>query len=469
MNGSREFTLIITEHGAQLWDDKGTLKATLPEAPRDWNLALREALPPKASILLILAGPRLSVTCQEAPSLSPRERRDVHLRLLATAGGTEPRIMGEALDPDPRADGGYVLWTASLPMRDMDAWVDAIQEAGASLNFALPWQRAFLAAAFRPDQPSELFLTLEPGLGRLLFFQGRCLRYVRVFPLPEPMDLRPAGGEDLQPLDALVSRELQRLLQFVQQKHRGAVLRSLAVVGLPEGPAPGLVAMVQALGLALTNLGPDLPSLLRTGADRERRLKGGMDLVPEELREARRRRLFRTLVWASVGAMALLGAGAKAIFLHHERVLLREALRAEEAADRRKGLVREAEEAARLRFGLLRVRWGEARQKQAVEQLERLGLRLFQAPEGVDLDKVEVHQEPGPVLLHRFTVEGEAHTRGGFSMGTLADYYSLLSAHPGMQLDPLRDIAVLDRPAEKSSRAGAEQALTQFRFGGKAP
>jgi len=163
--------------------------------------------------------------------------------------------------------------------------------------------------------------------------------------------------------------------------------------------------------------------------------------------------------------MALLGAGSKAALAHQERILRAEALRAEAAAEQRKAFEREGEEAARLRFGLLRVRWAEARQKQVVEQLEQLGLRLFKVPGGVELHRVDIRQTPGEELLQRFTVEGVALTRQGFSMGALTDYYNHLAAHPQVKMDPVKDVEVVDRTA----KGPRERALTQFSFSGETP
>jgi hypothetical protein len=397
---------------------------------------------------------RLALRCEDAPHLTARECRDVHARLLAATGGAEPRNTAEALEPDPLAEGGHVLWAASHPRREMDAWLDAIHAAGGRPDYAIPWQRAFLAAV-QPGTAGNLFLTVEPGCGRLLFFLGRSLRYVRVFPLPGNVD-------DASPLCVAVSREAARLVQFVQQRHRGTSLESLALVGLGEGPSPELVAAAGALGLGLANLAPDLTAFLLEGAARERRRKGGMDLIPEDVREARRRRIFRTIVWTAAVALAGLCAGAKAVLLYQESTLVREAARAEAAAAERQAYARAGDEAARLRFGLLRIRWAEARQKDMLERLERLGLRLFRAPEGVQLQQVEIGQKAAEELPQRFSVEGVALTRGAFSMGSLADYFSQLSACPDVKLDPLRDVSVVDG----GGTGPREKALTRFHFTG---
>jgi len=92
-----------------------------------------------------------------------------------------------------------------------------------------------------------------------------------------------------------------------------------------------------------------------------------------------------------------------------------------------------------------------------VEQLEQLGVRLFQVPGGVDLRRVEITQVPGTDLRQRFTVEGGASTGRMFSLGALAAYYRHLETQPGLQLEPLKDVAVAD---------GAKAAQARFQLGG---
>jgi hypothetical protein len=101
-----------------------------------------------------------------------------------------------------------------------------------------------------------------------------------------------------------------------------------------------------------------------------------------------------------------------------------------------------------------------------MKQLEELGLRLFQVPDGVELQKVQISQVPGNALAHRFTADGVAVTRQGFSMGTVADYFKLLTGHPGMRLEPLKEVTVMDDGEQGTS---PEHALTRFRLEGTAP
>lgn len=441
---SRVLTLVLTPPGARLLNGAGEPMATLADPG-----ALRAALPQRAAVQVLLDHPLLNVACQDVPHLSPRERREVHARLSAPQAD---QARAEALDAEPLAQGGHVLWLASLPLGVLEPWLDALVAAGARPLMALPWQRAFLAA-LPQDRPGTLHLLLEPGRGRLLCFQGRALRFLRAFPLPEPLELGP------------LAEELARLRQFIQQKHRGAALRSLSVLGLPGPLGPAMGEVASALGLELERLDGTPLAFLLAGAERERQRGNGLDLMPLAIREARSRKVFRVLVRSAAAGLFLLTAGTKAFMVHHEGVLVREAARAEEACAQRERLAREGEEAARLRFPLLRLRWAEARQAGAAEGLESLGLRLFQVPGGVTLDKVEVHQLPGGG--QRFTLEGAAVTRQGFSMGALADYFTHLAAHPHLVLEPLREVSVVDRAGAPGHKP--EQALTRFRMEGTAP
>jgi hypothetical protein len=467
VSASRSCTLLVLDGRARLLDGAGGLLAELPAAaPEQDDRAetLRRALPARARVQLVLAGPGLEFQCTEAPALAARERGAVLQRWLRTADRPEAPCAAHTLDPDPLAEGGHVLWLASCPRRELDPWLGLLRAAGARPVFATLWQRAVLEAA-RQTHPSALYLALEPGLARLLFFRGRSLRFSRAFPLPPALDpgaLDPAGGQELA---RVVAEALALALQFIQQKHRGAPPTELCCIGLPAGPVHVLEPAARSLGLTLGNLAPELGPFLAQGADRERRRKGRLDLIPAEVREARSRAVFRAVVRAALAGMLLLGAGAKVVLLRHEATLEQEAARAEAALERRQSLAREGEAAARLRFGLLRVRWAEARQRRAMEQLERLGVRIFQATRGVELRKVDITQEPGDGLLLRFKVEGDARTGPGFSLGALAGYFNRLAELPGLKLEPLRDVTVRDG----GEQGAPDPALTRFTLEGTAP
>jgi len=465
--GSRLYTLLVLDQGARLLDGAGQLLLELPEGAAAAP-ALRQALPAKAAIQLIFASSRVTIRCLDTPVLTRREQADVQQRLARSAPVQDDANAATALDPDPLADGGHVLWLARQPRRDMDLWLEILAQASAKPVAALPWQRALLAAG-RQDTSHALYLTLEPGAGRLLFFRGRNLRFARIFPLPAALDQRPWNPEATREFCRVAGEELGLLLQFIQQKQRGADLAKLFTVGLGPNPGPEVEAMTQGLGLTLESLGPDLPAFLLAGAGRERQRKGWLDLIPLEVREARRRRTLRTVVRVSAAAMILVGGGAKALLMRGEAALEREAVRAEAALAQRQEVIRQGDAAARLRFGLLRVRRAEARQKQATEQLEQLGLSLFQAPVGVELQKVEISQLPGDNLRQRFQLDGSARTLGGFSLGALAAYFRHLAGRPGMKLEPLRQVTVVDQSGGEGPAPAREQAVTRFHLGGTEP
>jgi hypothetical protein len=114
------------------------------------------------------------------------------------------------------------------------------------------------------------------------------------------------------------------------------------------------------------------------------------------------------------------------------------------------------------------VRQAEDRQRGAIEHLEQLGLRLLQPPPGVRLNRVEIAQTSGADLTQAFKVEGSAMTGSEFSVGALASYLDRLAEEPGLKLQPLQDVGVVDSEATAGG-GGAEQALTRFKLEGTAP
>jgi hypothetical protein len=450
------FTLLVHDLGARLLDAAGAMVA---ERPWAGAADLVRLLPPRTPVQLVLAGPRVRVVCAEVPPLPARERREAAARLVREAGFEPGPDWMETLDPDPRAEGGHVLWAAGAPRDLQEPWLAALAQAQVRPLAALPWQRALLAAG--PAEPAgRLCLALEPGAAHLLFFRGRGLRFTRTFALPPELDLADPDPATLGELARMAGEELTILLQFLRQKHKGEPPAALGVVGLPE---PGVAALA-GLGLPVTGLGPDLGAFLAQGADRERQRRGGLDLLPAEVRHAMRIRTFRTVVRVAVAGLVVLGAAAKLTLDRQVRDLEQEARQAEAAAQVRRTLARDGAEAARLRFGLLRLRRAEERQRKAVELLERLGVRLLQAPAGVVLGKVEVRQEPGHDLALRFAVEGRVRTGRRFSLGILAEYYRHLRDVRGLRLEPLKEIAVAD--GEADSGPGPELAMARFRIGG---
>ena len=114
-------TLLVDDQGARLYLESGQLLGRMPEAEPGtplkaaWVPALRELAEPGAEVLLLLDHSALQLQCQESPALSPREQRDVAVRVFAAEGGTVPLESSGAQDPDPGADGGRVLWLAAQP------------------------------------------------------------------------------------------------------------------------------------------------------------------------------------------------------------------------------------------------------------------------------------------------------------------------------------------------------------------
>jgi len=468
---SRTFTLLILDQNARLLDGTNMLLATLPHThstgSREADPDLRALLPAKSEVQIILASTGVAISCTDVPSLTTRERKEVHLRLTKAAGDQRALNSAYAVDVDPLAEGGHVLWSVSQPREELDPWLALLQEAGATPIFITPWQRALLAEAQQPP-PSVLYLALETGLARVIFARGHNLRFTRTFPLPKDLDPLHLNKANAGELRQMIEEELSLLLQFIQQKHRGLAPTALFTLGLPASPVPVLTQVAQNLGLALTNLATDLPAFLIAGANRERQCKDRLDLLPEEIREARNLSTYRVLVRTGAAAMLMICGGTAALVQHHVKILEQEAVKAENGLEQRQWMAKQGEEASRLRFALLRVRQGEQRQRQATEHLERLGVRILQPPPGVVLRRVEITETSGAGLAHSFKVEGAARTRSEFSMGALVTYLDRLAAEPGLKLDPLRDFLVADSPGG-TSVGKPEQAQTTFKLGGTAP
>jgi hypothetical protein len=450
MSLGRGLTLWITGRGAQLLRAGGEplLELADPAAPAGGEapgLALRRLLAPRTPVQVILGVPELAVRCQDTPFLDPREQAQAARRLLREAEAAGAGRAAHVLDADPLAEGGHVLWLASCPEPALDPWLDLLREAGARPVWVLPWTRA-LRAAGPDDAPEALYLALEPGVGHLLCFRGRALRFNRSFPLPPGLDLEALAPAGLDTLRAAVGAALTLFVQFLRQKHRDAVPRALVTAGVPAEAQPLLDRLA--------------------GAARERSRSQPLDLLPLEIRQARQRAVFRATVVAALAALLVLGGGGKAFLVLHEAALTREADQAETVLARRQAQARDGDAVARQRFGLLRARWAEARQKLAVERLEQVGVRVFQVPAGVELQRVEIRQEPGDGVADRFRVEGSAASAGAFSLGRFAAYYEHLAGLPGVQLEPLRQVQVADRPQDTGPGPGP--AVTRFQVEGLA-
>jgi hypothetical protein len=470
MSLGRGLTLWITGRGAQLLRAGGEplLELADPAAPAGGEapgLALRRLLAPRTPVQVILGVPELAVRCQDTPFLDPREQAQAARRLLREAEAAGAGRAAHVLDADPLAEGGHVLWLASCPEPALDPWLDLLREAGARPVWVLPWTRA-LRAAGPDDAPEALYLALEPGVGHLLCFRGRALRFNRSFPLPPGLDLEALAPAGLDTLRAAVGAALTLFVQFLRQKHRDAVPRALVTAGVPAEAQPLLDRLAWDLDLECRDLGRSLPQVLMAGAARERSRSQPLDLLPLEIRQARQRAVFRATVVAALAALLVLGGGGKAFLVLHEAALTREADQAETVLARRQAQARDGDAVARQRFGLLRARWAEARQKLAVERLEQVGVRVFQVPAGVELQRVEIRQEPGDGVADRFRVEGSAASAGAFSLGRFAAYYEHLAGLPGVQLEPLRQVQVADRPQDTGPGPGP--AVTRFQVEGLA-
>jgi hypothetical protein len=470
MSLGRVFTLWITGRGARLL--RGAFEPLLeladPAAPaggEDPGLALRRLLPPRAPVQVILGLPELAVRCQDTPFLDPREQAQAARRLLREADPAGGGRAAHVLDVDPLAEGGHVLWLASCPEPALDPWLDLLRQAGARPVWVLPWTRA-LQAAGPDDAPEALCLALEPGAGHLLCFRGRALRFQRAFPLPPGLDLEAPAAAGLETLRTAVGAALTLFLQFLRQKHRDAVPATLLSAGVPAEAQPMLDRLAWEHDLVWRDLGPSLAQVLLDGAARERSRAHPLDLLPLEIRQARQRTALRATVLAALAGLLVLGGGTKAFLALHEAALAREAVQAEAVLARRQALAKAGDAVARLRFGLLRARWAEARQKLAAEHLEQVGVRVFQVPAGLELQRVEIRQEPGDDLTDRFLVEGTAASAGAFSLGRFAAYYQHLAALPGIQLEPLRQVEVTDRPPGAAPGPQPGSPITRFHVEG---
>jgi len=469
------FTLVIRDQGAELWDGEGRVLATLPDTPsgaarrRAWGEILQETLPKQAKVQILFAHGKLEIDCQDVPYLNARERRDVAQRVTYTQGTTETKNLALALDVDPFAEGGHQLWIARHPEWEMQDCLGALSFAGASLVFATAWQRAFLAAV--PDeQPARIFLALEANIGRLLLFHGRGLLLMRAFRLPEDIDLAELDDAGAELLTEVVVEEASRTLQFVKQKYRGMNFDALNVVGLPDPPVHLIERLGRGLRLAVKNFAPSLPAFLLRGMAREKDHKGGLNLVPMEIQDALKLRFLRGTVWGAATTILILLGAAQVLLMRDEARLKLDLVQAETTRTQRQKLIEEAAQAGRQRLPLIRLQHAEARQKASTEQLERLGVLLFAVPEGITLEKVEIAQISGDALRFHFEVAGSAATRRAFSMGPLAEYVGRLEQHPGMALEPLREISVSDRtPVSGNNLGNNEMAVTRFKLIGVAP
>jgi hypothetical protein len=302
-------------------------------------------------------------------------------------------------------------------------------------------------------------LALSPGVeGHIFIFRGRSLVLVRNFRLPE---LEADASE-------LIFEEVSRLLQFFKQKQRGASFESLFVVGTAELEAALVNRLQGGLRLAVKLLAPDLWSVLQQGIHLERGRRNGLNLLPQEVQDAIRIKIFRGTVWISAALMMLLLVAGSLFLVAQERSFKSEAEGAEQRLAEREAKTTEEGQIIQARLPLLRLRAAEARQAEASVTLARIGARLFKAPPDIQLEKVEVFEIPGDKVGHRFVVTGLAFTENRFSVGPLAQYLHDLASEPGVKLAPVSEVSVSDR-VDQGTEKPDRKAVTRFTLQGTAP
>ena len=460
-------TLLIDDQGAALFQDSGELLGWMPvtamgaERRGLWAGAIRERLAPGTGIQILLGHSALLLQCQEAPFLSPGEQRDVAQRVLAADGGEASLTTVAALDQDPAADGGYILWLAGQPRAEMDDWLLAIQGAGCQTTYILPFTRALLRGMETlGDLPlDQIVLALDPGLvGHLCIFHGRALALQRSFTLP----VERAESEEL------IFEEVSRLLQFFKQKNRTIAFRSLQILGLPELSQAFRNRVLESLRLEPSFLAPELWPVLQEGLRRERGRKDGLNLLPLEVQEATRRRISRNVVWGASLLIGLLFFFGSLFLFSQEALLEREITRSERLLAEREAHLPADEGVLQARLPLLRVRLAERRQARAVATLGELGVAIFRPPQGIQLERVEILEIPGDELAHSFEITGLAFTEKAFSVGPLAQYLMALGQQAGVRLQPVTGISISDRVVAGNEKRTDQLAITRFTLKGTA-
>jgi hypothetical protein len=460
-------TLLIDDQGAALYQDSGELLHWMPTAEAGaekrglWAAAIRERVAAGTEIQILLGQSGLLIQCQEAPFLSMGEQRDVATRVFAAESGEAHLLSAAALDADPVADGGHVLWLAAQARADMDDWVAAIQGAGCLPVYAIPFQRALLRGLDSLPDPlvDRIVLAMDPGLvGHLCIFHGRFLSLQRTFLLPA----EPAEAEEV------IFEEVSRLLQFYKQKNRTLAFRSIQVLGLPELSRAFQDRILGSLRLEPSFIAPDLWPVLQEGLQRDRGRKDGLNLLPLELQEASQRRVFRNLVWAASLTLGLLFVGASLFLYSQEALLEREVARSAQLLAEREAHTAEEERVVQARLPLLRVRLAEQRQERAMVTLGALGTAIFQPPAGIQLEKVEVLEQPGDEVAHTFQITGMAFTERSFSVGPLAQYLVALGRQTGVTLLPVTEVTISDRVVDGREKHVDQMAITRFTLKGSA-
>ena len=460
-------TILVDDQGAWVRDQEGRLVGRLPDAapgvPRRsaWAAALRDAAPAGTEVQVLFGHGSLMVQCQDVPFLNSKEVREVAARFSGASSTAIPHETAGVVDPDTRAEGGHVLWLAGLPKPEMADWAESITGAGLTFAYAIPTQRAMLRGMEdATDLPSDrLVLTLERGYqGHLFVFHGRSLALARAFSVPEEEDAA----------DEVVFEEVSRLLQFYKQKNRNITFSNLYLLGMRH-LSQALHNRIQGtLRLATVVLSTDLWPLLLKGLAAERVRRDGLNLVPLEIQDAAHRRLVRGMVWTTAVVMVLLLIGATFVLNMQQRALRMEADRAEAALAQREARSTEEGKVVSARLPLLQAKLAERRQVDATRGLSTLARTLLQAPDGIQLEKVEISQMAGDEVSHRFKVSGVSLTGTSFSVGPLARFAETISQLEGVRLAPITQVSVSDRMSD-SGGVIDQRAITRFTIEGTAP
>lgn len=460
-------TLQIDDRGAVLRAPDGKALGSLSDLPHGpgrratWAGELRQLALPGSEVQLLLGQLSVSVECQDAPYLSHREQEEVAARIAAAEGGGRALSFAVTLDQDLAAESGHSLWVATVPREDLYDWAGAIAGAGFSLVYAIPFQRALLCGLEHGTTlpQGRLVLALNPGVeGHIFIFRGRSLALVRNFRLPEQED----------DAEEQIFEEVSRLLQFYKQKQRGATFEKLFVVGTPDLGEALANRIQNSLRLAVEMAAPELWLLLQQGIQSELGRRNGLNLVPMEIQDAIRLRLFRGAVWVAASLMVLLMLAGGLFLLAQEKGFRQAAEASEQRLAERETRTGEEGKIIDARLPLLRLRAAEKRQGDATGTLSRLGALLLKAPADIQLERVEILELPGDKMAHRFTVTGVAFTENSFSVGPLAQYLQAIAREPGVVLAPVREIRVSDR-MEQDSDKPAQRAVTRFTLQGTAP
>ena len=460
-------TLLIDDQGGELFLETGQSLGRLPEPgpgqslPALWAPALRERVAAGAEVQILVGRSTLQLQCQDAPFLSAKEQREAAVRIFAAEGGAAEMVSSAALDADALAEGGQVLWLAGLPASEVHAWMEALGAAGLVPVTAVPFPRALLQGlgSLGEAAPDRLILALDAGaVAHLCFFHGRSLVVQREFGVPAD----PAEAEEL------VYEEVNRLLQFLKQKNRGLVFRTMEVIGLEQSSAALRARFQGALRMELVYLAPALWPVLMEGVRRERGRKDRLNLLPQELQEAGSALVFKRLVLAYAIGVGVLFLGGSLFIYSQELLLEREVARANQLLADREARTEAETRIVDSRVPLLRVKLAERRQGEAVSALSRVGTAIFQPPAGIQLEKVEVQETPAEPLTLAFTITGLAFTERSFSVGPLAQYLAALGRQPGLTLEPVAEASISDRVVEGKESRLDQMAITRFILKGTA-